>query len=57
MTRNPEIADERLEALELRLAEMGYDPADLRRVPQSWPDAGHPVTAASGDLARWTRAH
>ena len=36
--------------------EMGYDTTEVRRVPQRWPDPGHPVTDAEGNLARFTRA-
>jgi len=56
MTRAPEISDERLEALTAIVAELGYDVTKLRRVPQQWPDAGHPVTEAEGPLALHTRA-
>ena len=57
MTREPEISDERLEALTQRLAELGYDTNELRRVPQRWPDPGHPVSKADGSLALYTRAN
>lgn len=56
MTRDAEIADERLAALTARLVDMGYGAADLRRVPQRWPDPEHPASKAEGDLARYTRA-
>ena len=56
MTRAPEISAERLAALEARVADMGYDLAELRRVPQRWPDPGHPVTQGDGPLALRTRA-
>ena len=55
MTRDAEISDERMAALEAQVAELGYDVSELRRVPQQWPDPGHPVTDAEGDLARFTR--
>lgn len=42
MTRQPMISDARYESLVRRLAGMGYDPADVRRMPQSWPDPGEP---------------
>ena len=57
MTREPEISDERLAALTQRLADMGYDVSELRRVPQQWPDPEHPASRADGPLARWTREH
>jgi len=56
MTREPEISDERLAALSSRLVELGYDTSELRRVPQRWPDPGHPVTLAGGSLATFTRS-
>jgi len=56
MTRAPEISDERMAALTARVAELGYDVGELRRVPQRWPDPGHPVTRAEGPLALHTRA-
>ncbi len=55
MTRAPEISDERLAFLTARLAELGYDTRELRRVPQRWPDPGHPVSRAGGSLATFTR--
>jgi apolipoprotein D and lipocalin family protein len=57
MTREPEISDERLDALTQRLAEMGYDTSELRRLPQRWPDPEHPVSKAEGPLALFTRAN
>jgi apolipoprotein D and lipocalin family protein len=48
MTRDPEISSERYEKLVERLVGMGYDPSEIRRVPQRWPDSAHP---ASSDLA------
>jgi apolipoprotein D and lipocalin family protein len=56
MTRAPEISDERMAALTAQVAELGYDVSELRRVPQRWPDPGHPVTQADGPLALHTRA-
>lgn len=47
MTRDPDPSEERLAALEQELAAMGYDLSKLRRVPQRWPDPGHP--ASGGD--------
>ena len=44
MTRDAEIPEERYEALVQRLLEMGYAPSKVRRVPQRWPDAEHPVS-------------
>ena len=55
MTRDAEISDERYAALLERVAAMGYDAADVRRLPQRWPDPGHPVSDADGNLARFTR--
>lgn len=55
MTRDPQISDERFDALVARLVAMGYDPAEVRRVPQYWPDPEHPVSKAGGNMARWTR--
>ncbi len=55
MTRDPEISNERYSALVERVRAMEYDVTELRRVPQRWPDPEHPVAAAGGDLARYTR--
>lgn len=44
MTRDAEIDENRYEALAERLVNMGYVPTEIRRVPQRWPDAEHPVT-------------
>ena len=55
MTRDPVISDERYAALAARLGTMGYDLSRLRRVPQRWPDPGHPVTGAEEPLALITR--
>lgn len=57
MTREAEISDERLTRLTEKVAQLGYDTSELRRVPQRWPDAEHPVTQAEGSLATWTRAN
>ncbi len=43
MARDPQVPEERLAALEARLVAMGYEAADLRRVPQRWPDPEHPL--------------
>ena len=56
MTRQQVISDERFSELVARLVDMGYDAAEVRRLPQRWPDPEHPVTKAAGDLARFTRA-
>jgi len=56
MTREPQISEQRLAALTQKLVELGYDASELRRVPQRWPDAEHPVTQAAGSLATYTRA-
>lgn len=55
MTRDPMISDERYDALAARLGDMGYDLSKLRRVPQRWPDPGHPITDAAEPLALTTR--
>ena len=55
MTREPEISDARLEALTRRLADLGYELDGLRRVPQRWPDPGHPLSRADVPLATFTR--
>ena len=55
MTRDPEISDERMDALADRVEKLGYDVEELRRVPQRWPDPEHPVTDAKGSLALYTR--
>lgn len=47
MTRDPNPGEERLAELEARLVELGYDTSELRRVPQSWPDEGHPANATA----------
>jgi apolipoprotein D and lipocalin family protein len=44
MARQPELPAGRLEALEDKLVELGYDRDAIRRVPQRWPDPGHPVS-------------
>lgn len=43
MARKPDLAPEVLAQLEAELARQGYDMGRLRRVPQRWPDAGHPT--------------
>lgn len=53
MTRDPMISEERYRALADRLAGFDYETKDLRRVPQRWPDKGHPANPADGgSLAR-----
>lgn len=42
MSRSPAIEDARLDALVAELERQGYDVSRLRRVPQRWPDPGHP---------------
>lgn len=37
MARTPTIPDEDYEALVRRIAELGYDPSRIRKVPQRWP--------------------
>ena len=44
MTRDAEIGEERYGALVELLVQMGYDPEEIRRVPQNWPDPEHPVS-------------
>jgi apolipoprotein D and lipocalin family protein len=39
MTREPDVSEERYDALVARLSSLGYDPARLRRVPHRWPEA------------------
>lgn len=56
MTRDAELAPERLAALGARLEALGYDTSELRVVPQRWPDPEHPVSRADGSLATYTRA-
>ncbi len=55
MTRDPMITPERRDALVERLVALGYDRAEVRVVPQRWPDPEHPASLANGDLARYTR--
>lgn len=56
MTREPEISDARYGRLAAMVADLGYDVTELRRVPQRWPDPGHPVTnAAPRSLVEATR--
>lgn len=56
MSRDPEIADERYDALVARVVALGYPPEKIRRMPQRWPDPGHPLTAAAPrSLAEATR--
>jgi len=55
MTRDPEVSPERLAALIERLAALGYAREAVRIVPHRWPDPEHPVTAAAGSLAEFTR--
>ncbi|MDX2088843.1 MAG: lipocalin family protein [Kofleriaceae bacterium] len=42
MARTHEIPDERYRALLERVGDLGYDPARVQRVPQSWPARGIP---------------
>ncbi len=44
MAREPELPEARLAALEDRLVELGYERDAIRRVPQRWPDAEHPIS-------------
>ena len=55
MTRDEQISTARYDALVARLAAMGYDVTEVRRVPQYWPDEEHPVSQGGGDMARFTR--
>lgn len=43
MSRKPSLEPADWERIEARLAELGYDPAQVRRVPHRWPDSGHPI--------------
>ncbi|MGA1608800.1 MAG: lipocalin family protein [Planctomycetota bacterium] len=43
MARTPSLSDAEYEALGAEVAAQGYDTATLRRVPQRWPDPGHPA--------------
>ncbi len=43
MTREPEFSEERFAELRAELEAQGYETKDLRRVPQRWPDPGHPA--------------
>lgn len=43
MARRPDLDAQTMTKLEAELARQGYDMGNLRRVPQQWPDAGHPV--------------
>ncbi|MCB9908183.1 MAG: lipocalin family protein [Planctomycetes bacterium] len=45
MARTPDLPAARLEALEAEVERLGYDRTKLRRVPQRWPDPGHPYSA------------
>ena len=38
MARDPVIPDAALQAIEARLADIGYDPAKFVRMPQQWPE-------------------
>lgn len=55
MTRSPEISNEAYARLADQLVELGYEREEIRRVPQRWPDAEHPVSRGDGDMARFTR--
>ena len=59
MARRPDLDAATLANLEQELARQGYDMSALRRVPQHWPDPGHPVqwrgnAAVSGSNAAKT---
>ncbi|MHC4513098.1 MAG: lipocalin family protein [Planctomycetota bacterium] len=43
MARSPNLPDARYLELATELERQGYDTAHLRRLPQRWPDAGHPA--------------
>ena len=45
MARRPDLSEARLQELIEELRRQGYDPTKVRRVPHSWPDAQHPLTA------------
>jgi apolipoprotein D and lipocalin family protein len=38
MARTPSITEEHYQALVERVAQLGYDPARIERVPQRWPE-------------------
>jgi apolipoprotein D and lipocalin family protein len=40
MAREPEISEAKYDELVEQVAAMGYDPSELRKVPQQWPPAG-----------------
>ncbi|MBN8739995.1 MAG: hypothetical protein BGP24_23800 [Lysobacterales bacterium 69-70] len=42
MARTPTLPPERYDALLARLVALGYAAADVRRVPQEWPEPGFP---------------
>ncbi len=42
LSRTPTIPDQEYEAFTQRIAALGYDIAKLNKVPQRWPDPGHP---------------
>lgn len=44
MTKEPMIEDHHYERLVSLATAMGYDADDIRRVPQRWPDEGHPAS-------------
>ena len=43
MARTPVLPPERYQALVSRLLALGYQPEDIRQVPQAWPEAGFPA--------------
>jgi apolipoprotein D and lipocalin family protein len=44
MARSPELSEERYLALVAELEGQGYDTTLVRRLPQRWPDPGHPAS-------------
>ena len=43
MARRPDLAEAEYQELVAELGRQGYDLSELRRVPQRWPDPGHPT--------------
>jgi apolipoprotein D and lipocalin family protein len=47
MARTPSIPEPQYELLSMRVAALGYDPKELRRVPQQWPEDSSSQTSLS----------
>jgi len=52
MARSPRIDAALYDELVKEVKRQGYDPSRLRRVPQQWPDPGHPVDQRLGREGR-----